>query len=128
MIDEVAAGDGDVHRDTRALLAVGIVAHLHQQRRARRRPVVVAGAVLGAQEAGAADADIDEGGVELGHDPLEPAEEHALDARRPVAAHDLQLDQPAAGDQRHQEGVGHDVADQAVDAAHATAFRSATVS
>ena len=96
VIDEVAAGDGDVHREARPLLALAVVAHLHQHRRARRRPVVAAGAVLGAQEARAAGADIDERGIEIGHHPLEPAEEHALDQRRPVAPHDLQLDQAAA--------------------------------
>ena len=94
-----------------------------------RRPVVAAGAILGAQEARAADADIDEGGIEIGHHPLEPAEEHALDPRRAVAAHDLQLDQAALGDQRHQERLGQHVTDQPVDLAHGwAAFNRVTVS
>ena len=118
MVDEVAPGDGDVHRKARPLLALAVVAHLDQERRAWRRPAVEAGAILGAQEARAADADIDEGGIEIGHHPFEPAEEHALDPRGRVAAHDLQLDQAAFGDQRHQECLGQDMTDQPVDLAH----------
>ena len=129
MIDDVAAGDGDVHRQPRPLLAVAVVAHLDQERRAQGRPVVAAGAILGAQEARAADADIDEGGIEIGHHPFEPAEEHALDPRGAVAAHDLQLDQAALGDQRHQERLGQHVTDQPVDLAHGwAAFNRVTVS
>ena len=129
MIDDVAAGDGDVHRKPRALLAVAVVPHLDHQRRTCRWPVVAAGAILGAQEARAADANIDEGGIEVGHHPFEPAEEHALDPRGAVATHDLQLDQAALGDQRHQERLGQHVADQPVDLAHGrAAFSKAIVS
>ena len=118
MIDDVTPGDGDVHRQAWPLLALAVVSDLDHQRRPCRRPVVAAGAILGAQEARAADADIDEGGIEIGHHPFEPAEEHALDPRGRIAAHDLQLDQAAVGDQRHQERLGQHVTDQPVDLAH----------
>ena len=42
-----------------------------------------------------------------------------------VAAHDLELDQTAFRRQRHQERLGHDVADQAIDTAHADLSRAA---
>ena len=58
---------------------------------------------------------------------LEPAEKNAVDAARLVTAHDLQFDQAAVGGQRHQERLGHDVADQAIDAVHAD-LTSAAVS
>src|SRR5262249_60470100 len=71
----------------------------------------------------------DEPGIELGHHPLEPAEEHALSARGLVAAHDLQFGQPPLAHQRHQEGLGQHMADQAIDRAHACSdFTRATVS
>jgi hypothetical protein len=129
MVDEIAAADGDVHRQARTLVALAVVTHLHEDRRAGRRPAVAAREVLGPQEARALDADVDEGRIEIGHHALQAAEEYALDPGRTVAANDLKLHQPAFGDQRHQERRGQHMADEAIGAAHgAEASRSATVS
>ena len=127
MVDDVAARHGEIHGEPWPLLAVAFVAHLHQHGRAGRRPVVQAGAIHGAQEARAADADIDKSRIELGHHPFQPPKEDAVDEAGPITAHDLQFDQAAFGGQRHQERLGHDVANQAIDAAHAD-LKSATVS
>ena len=79
VIDEVASGHSEIHGEARALVALGLVTHLHQERRTRPRPVVDARSILGAQKARAAYADIDESRIEFGHHPLETAEKYAVD-------------------------------------------------
>ena len=129
MIDEIAAADGDVHRQARTLVALAVVAHLHEDRCTERRPAVDARQVRSPQEARALDSDIDEGRIEIGHHALQAAEEDSLDPRRLVTTHHLQLDQAALRHQRHQECRGQDMADEPIDAAHGRAsFSSATVS
>src|SRR5205823_15124655 len=129
VIDKVATGISDVRRQPRDLVAFALSARLHQTRGAGGRPAVEAGAILGAQKARAAGADIDERRLELGHHPLEPAEEDGVSQRRPIAPHDLQLDQTPSRGQRHQERLRQHLADQAIDRAHRDAdFSSARVS
>ena len=118
VIDEIAAGDRDIHGEARPLLGIGVAAHLDEHRRTGQRPVLLAGKVFGTQEAGAASTDIDESGIEVGHDPLHPAEEDALDQRRPVAPRHLQFDQASLAHQRNQMGPRQGVQHQAVDGAH----------
>jgi hypothetical protein len=124
MIDEVPAGHGDIHRQAGPLVALAVIAHLHQHRSAGRRPAVDPGTVLAAQEAGATRADVDERGIEIRHHPFEPAKEHAVDRRRTVAPCDLQFGQAAACSQRHQEGPRQHLDDQTVGPVHGDAARS----
>ncbi len=105
MIDEVPTRHRDIHRQARPFVALPFAAHLDQHRRAGRRPTLDPGAILAAQEAGAAHADVHERSIEVGHHPFEPAEEYRVDRRGPVAPRDLQFGQAPARRQRHQEGL-----------------------
>ncbi len=124
VMDQIAARHCDIHREAWALVALAFVAHLYQHGCAGRRPALDPGAILAAQEAGTARADVDERGVEVRHHPFEAAQEHAADGRGAVAPCDLQFGQTAARRQRHQEGLRQHLDDQPIGPAHGDAVRS----
>ena len=106
-VDEVAAGDRDVHREPRALRLQRVLDHLDDDLLARLDQLVdpfaaAAAALRGllavgqddlvdVQEAVALEADIDEGGLHAGQDVVDLALVDVADDRAPAAALDVEL-------------------------------------
>ncbi len=108
-VDQVAAGDRDVHREPRALGLERVLDHLHDDLLTGFDQLVDAAAFAGAatalrrlfsvgqddlvdvEEAVALEADVDEGGLHAGQDVVDLALVDVADDRTPAAALDVEL-------------------------------------